>query len=196
MLVDNSGRRTDPFLLRSQSAPSAGDEARVAQLEKAIGALETDLDKLRGKAAKYEDQIAALQSKIEEVGGLKLRSQKAKVADLQDQIRHNETRLVKAKTERTKAEKDSAKAAKAIEANTAKAEELETEIADLRKQLAATEQEAEPIRQTVEEAQIRVEEGREQLATLKADLDEQEGAIIEFKKAEVGLADSVTLKAV
>ena len=107
------------------------------------------------------------------------------MSDLQEQIRHNETRLVKAKTERAKAEKDLAKSTKAIEANSAKAEELEAEIADLRMQLAATEQEAEPIRQTVEQAQAGVEDGREQLANLKAELDEQEDAIIEFKKAEV-----------
>lgn len=123
------------------------------------------------------------------------------MSDLQEQIRHNETRLVKAKTERAKAEKDFAKLTKAIEANSAKAEELEAEIADLRKQLAATEQEAEPIRQTVEQAQAGVEDGREQLANLKAELDEQEDAIIEFKKAEVrcrvrillyGVADAVS----
>lgn len=126
-----------------------------------------------------------MQAKIEEVGGLKLKSQKAKVADLQDQIRHNETRLVKAKTERAKAEKDLVKCTKAIETNSAKGEELEAEIADLRRQLAAMEKEAEPIRQTVEQAQASVEEGREQLTTLKAELDEQEDAIIEFKKVEV-----------
>jgi hypothetical protein len=34
-------------------------------------------------------------------------------------------------------------------------------------------------------AQAGVEDGREQLANLKAELDEQEDAIIEFKKAEV-----------
>lgn len=41
------------------------------------------------------------------------------------------------------------------------------------------------MRQTVEQAQIKVEEGREQLSALKAELDDQEEAIIEFRKAEV-----------
>lgn len=168
-----------------QSKPDAGDVKRVAQLEKAIATLEGELESLRSKAAKFEDKIAALQAKIEEVGGLKLRSQKAKVSDLQDQIRHNESRLVKAKTERAKAEKDHAKATKAIESNTAKMQELEIELKDLRRQLAEKEEEAEPIRQTVEAAQAKVEEGREELGSLKAELDEQEEAIIEFKKAEV-----------
>ncbi|GAA6051274.1 hypothetical protein JCM3770_006790 [Rhodotorula araucariae] len=175
--------------LRSQSKPDAGDVKRVAQLEQAIKALEGELESLRGKAAKYEDKIAALQGKIEEVGGLKLRSQKAKVADLLDQIRHNETRLVKAKTERTKAEKDLAKATKAIEANTVKIAELEAEAKELKEQLAANEEEAGPVRQTVEQAQVKVEEGREQLSNLKAELDEQEEAMIEFRKAETKLRD-------
>ncbi|GAA5926838.1 hypothetical protein JCM3775_007053 [Rhodotorula graminis] len=176
--------------LRSQSKPDAGDVKRVAQLEKAIATLGGELESLRTKAAKYEDKIAALQSKIEEVGGLKLRSQKAKVADLQDQIRHNETRLVKAKTERTRAEKDLAKATKSIDSSTAKIEELEEEVAELKKQLKANEEEAEPVRQTVEQAQIKVEEGREQLSALKAELDDQEEAIIEFRKAETKLRDA------
>ncbi|BGP36912.1 Structural maintenance of chromosomes protein 4 [Rhodotorula kratochvilovae] len=176
--------------LRSQSKPDAGDVKRVGKLEQAIEALEGELESLRGKAAKYEDKIAALQGKIEEVGGLKLRSQKAKVADLQDQIRHNETRLVKAKTERTKAEKDFAKATKAIEANTAKIAELEAEVKELKEQLAANEEEADPVRQTVEQAQVKVEEGREQLSHLKGELDEQEEAMIEFRKAETKLRDA------
>ncbi|GAA5842425.1 hypothetical protein JCM9279_005379 [Rhodotorula babjevae] len=176
--------------LRSQSKPDAGDVKRVAQLEKAISTLEGELESLRIKAAKYEDKIAGLQSKIEEVGGLKLRSQKAKVADLQDQIRHNETRLVKAKTERTRAEKELAKATKSIESSTAKIEELEEEVAELKQQLKANEEEAEPVRQTVEQAQIKVEEGREQLSALKAELDDQEEAIIEFRKAETKLRDA------
>ncbi|GAA5890264.1 hypothetical protein JCM8208_002756 [Rhodotorula glutinis] len=176
--------------LRSQSKPDAGDVKRVAQLEKAITSFEGELESLRTKAAKYEDKIAALQSKIEEVGGLKLRSQKAKVADLQDQIRHNETRLVKAKTERTRAEKDLAKATKSIESSTAKIEELEEEVAELKQQLKANEEEAEPVRQTVEQAHIKVEEGREQLSALKAELDDQEEAIIEFRKAETKLRDA------
>ncbi|BGP29067.1 Structural maintenance of chromosomes protein 4 [Rhodotorula toruloides] len=173
--------------LRGQSKPDAGDVKRVAQLERAIETLEEELESLRSKASKFEDKIAALQAKIEEVGGLKLRSQKAKVSDLQDQIRHNESRLVKAKTERAKAEKDHAKATKAIESNTAKMQELEIELKDLRRQLAEKEEEAEPIRQTVEAAQAKVEEGREELGNLKSDLDEQEEAIIEFKKAEAKL---------
>ncbi|GJN91827.1 hypothetical protein Rhopal_004850-T1 [Rhodotorula paludigena] len=176
--------------LRSSSKPDAGDDKRAAQLEKAIATLETEIESLRGKAAKYEDKIAALQAKIEEVGGLKLRSQKTKVADLQDQIRHNETRLVKAKTERARAEKDLAKFTKAIETNSAKVAELEAEVAELKQQLAEKEAEAEPVRQTVEQAQIKVEEGREQLGNLKAELDEQEEAMIEFRKAETKLREA------
>ncbi|GAA5891007.1 hypothetical protein JCM6882_008881, partial [Rhodosporidiobolus microsporus] len=173
--------------LQSQSEPDAADVKRAAQLEKSIASLEGDLEALRTKASKYLDAIAALEDQIRDVGGIKFRTAEAKVKDLQDQIRLTDTRVVKAKTEKAKAEKDAVKLAKAIETNTAKYEELEGEIEELQQQLAEKEAEAEPVRKTVEEAQARVEDGREQLANLKAELEEQEEAIIEFKKVEAEL---------
>ncbi|BGP12975.1 hypothetical protein JCM10213_006613 [Rhodosporidiobolus nylandii] len=173
--------------LQSQSEPDAADVKRAAQLEKDISRLEGDIEALRTKASKYEDAIAALEDKIREVGGIKFRTAEAKVSDLQDQIRLSDGRLVKAKTEKAKAEKDLVKFGKSIETNTVKCEELEEEIGELKQQLAEKEAEAEPVRKTVEEAQARVEEGREELANLKSELEEQEEAIIEFRKAEAHL---------
>lgn len=177
---------TDSLLCRrSQSEPDAADVKRASQLEKTISSLSGDLEALRTKASKFSDAIAALEDKIREVGGIKFRTAEAKVSDLQDQIRLTDSRLVKAKTEKAKAEKDLVKLSKAIETNTAKSDELDAEISELKEQLAEKEAEAEPVRQTVEEAQAKVEEGREELANLKAELEEQEEAIIEFRKAEV-----------
>ncbi|GAA6005545.1 hypothetical protein JCM10207_005245 [Rhodosporidiobolus poonsookiae] len=173
--------------LQSSSEPDAADVKRASQLEKAISTLEGDLEALRTKASKYLDAIASLEDQIREVGGIKFRTAEAKVTDLQEQIRLTDGRLVKAKTEKAKAEKDVVKLAKAIEANTAKSGELEEEIATLAQQLAENEAQAQPVRQTVEEAQARVEEGREELANLKAELEEQEEAIIEFRKLEAEL---------
>ncbi|GAA5870268.1 hypothetical protein JCM1840_001607 [Sporobolomyces johnsonii] len=173
--------------LRSHSKPDAGDVKRIAQLEKAIDGSNEELEKLREKASGYEQRINKLQAQIEEVGGLKLRSQKAKVSDLQDQIRHNEERLVKAKTGKAKAEKDLAKLVKAIEANEAKAEEAQAEIAELEEQIEVNSAEAEPIRQTVDKIQDAFTDKRDELALLKRELDDQEQAIIEFKKLEAKL---------
>jgi structural maintenance of chromosome 4 len=178
---------TSSLCLRSQSEPDAADVKRASQLEKTIASLEGDLEALRTKASKFSDAIAALEDKIREVGGIKFRTAEAKVSDLQDQIRLTDGRLVKAKTEKAKAEKDLVKLSKAIETNTAKSDELEAEIGELKEQLAEKEAEAEPVRRTVEEAQAKVEEGREELANLKSELEEQEEAIIEFRKAEVRL---------
>ncbi|GAA6035313.1 hypothetical protein JCM8097_008812 [Rhodosporidiobolus ruineniae] len=173
--------------LQSQSEPDAADVKRASQLEKTIATLEGEVEALRTKASKFADAIASLEDQIREVGGIKFRTAEAKVSDLQDQIRLCDSRLVKVKTEKAKAEKDLVKLTKAIETNSAKSEELEVEIAELKQQLAEKEAEAEPVRQTVEEAQAKVEEGREELANLKAELDEQEEAIIEFRKAEAHL---------
>jgi len=170
---------------RSHSKPDAGDVKRISQLAKSIEGFEKELEKLRTKASGYEERINKLQAQIEEVGGLKLKSQKAKVSDLQDQIRHNEDRYVKAKTGKAKAEKDLAKLLKNLETNTAKLEETQAELAELVEQLEANTAEMDPIRETVESIREALSDKREELQTLKSELDEQEGAIIEFKKLEV-----------
>ncbi|GAA5853566.1 hypothetical protein JCM8547_002508 [Rhodosporidiobolus lusitaniae] len=173
--------------LQSQSEPDAADVKRAAQLEKTISTLEGDLEALRTKASKFSDAIASLEDQIREVGGIKFRTAEAKVSDLQDQIRLTDARLVKAKTDKAKGEKDLAKLTKAIEGNAGKSEELEAEIKELKQRLKENEDEAEPVRQTVGQAQAKVEEGREELANLKGELEEQEEAIIEFRKAEAHL---------
>ncbi|CEQ42156.1 SPOSA6832_03944, partial [Sporobolomyces salmonicolor] len=178
--------------LRSHSKPDAGDVKRIAQLEKAIDGFNQELEKVREKASGYEQRINKLQAQIEEVGGLKLRSQKAKVSDLQDQIRHNEERLVKAKTGKAKAEKDLAKFVKAIEANEAKAEEAQAEIAELEEHIEVNSAEAEPIRQTVDKIQDAFADKRDELALLKRELDDQEQAIIDaFNEQEKQLKEIV-----
>ncbi|GAA5989333.1 hypothetical protein JCM11641_002765, partial [Rhodosporidiobolus odoratus] len=173
--------------LQSQSEPDAADVKLASQLESALSSLEADISALRIKALKFENAIAALEDQIREVGGIKFRTAEAKVGDLQDQIRLTDARLVKAKTEKAKAEKELVKLVKAIESNSAKIEELERESTELKEQLKEKEDESEPVRQTVEEAMAKVEEGREELAALKAELEEQEEAIIEFRKAEAHL---------
>ncbi|GAA6021135.1 hypothetical protein JCM11491_005650 [Sporobolomyces phaffii] len=178
--------------LQSQSKPDAGDVKRMSQLAKMIESAEKDLDKLRAKAAGYEERINELQAQIEEVGGLKLKSQKAKVSDLQDQIRHNEERFVKAKTGKAKAEKDLAKLLKSLESNTAKLEETQAEIAEIVQELDANKTEMDPIREVVESSREALSDKREELQSLKTELDEQEGAIIEFKKLEVKLRSAFT----
>lgn len=147
--------------------------------------MDKELDKLRSKASGYEERINKLQAQIEEVGGLKLRSQKAKVSDLQDQIKHNEDRFVKAKTGKAKAEKDLVKLLKNFETNSAKLEETQAEIAEISEQLQSNTAEMDPIRETVDSIREALTDKRDELQNLKSELDEQEGAIIEFKKLEV-----------
>jgi len=185
LLLSNSQLTTALCTPRSHSKPDAGDVKRISQLAKSIEGFEKELEKLRTKASGYEERINKLQAQIEEVGGLKLKSQKAKVSDLQDQIRHNEDRYVKAKTGKAKAEKDLAKLLKNLETNTAKLEETQAELAELVEQLEANTAEMDPIRETVESIREALSDKREELQTLKSELDEQEGAIIEFKKLEV-----------
>ncbi|KAI4239801.1 MAG: hypothetical protein LQ349_000109 [Xanthoria aureola] len=75
-------RRLSEFTDTQQ--PSASDKPRINTLEKQLSKLNKEVDKLRAETAGIEAEIQILQSKIMEAGGVRLRSQKAKVDGLNE----------------------------------------------------------------------------------------------------------------
>jgi len=66
--------------------PSAADDSRAESLRKEIAKLNKDIEKLHGETSSLEEDIKALQDKIMEVGGEKLRAQRAKVDSIKTEI--------------------------------------------------------------------------------------------------------------
>lgn len=115
--------------------PSKSDESRVTTLRKQIASLEKEISNIHAETATVEEEIKALQDKIMEVGGIRLRTQKAKVDGLRDQVKTlaeemsaAEVAKVKAEKQKTKHEKSTLEAQEEIESVSKELEELNTEV--------------------------------------------------------------------
>jgi|SRR5579859_1589173 len=115
--------------------------------------LQVDVNKLRNETAGIEDEIKALQEKIMEVGGVKLRSQKAKVDDLRDQITALNDRITTCDVARAKNEKDCEKFANIMKSSEEELETLAEELAALEEDMKSSTRNAEQVRKKAEDAE-------------------------------------------
>ncbi|EJP61750.1 condensin complex component SMC4 [Beauveria bassiana ARSEF 2860] len=171
--------------------PSASDTARIKELQKGIASLNSEIEKLRGETSSVEEEIKALQDKIMEVGGEKLRMQRALVDGLKDQITsHNEeisfaeVRKAKAEKQKVKLEKDIAKATKECDAAVAELEQLDDDITNQGTK-------SDELRQKVEEAQSALAIKKAQLQELKEDLDVKTSELNETRAIEIEMRNKL-----
>jgi len=93
--------------------------------------------------------------------------------------------ITKAEVAKAKAEKDSVKFDGAIEANKASLAEIEAELGDLNRQLDECVQYVTELRAQVEAAQAAAEHSKDDLESLKAELDTKTEEIQAFRQKEV-----------
>lgn len=144
-------RRIEDLVAEQKSTKS--DKGRIFSLEKSIALTKKEISKLHAETADAEAEIKALQNKIMEIGGVKLRSQKAKVDGLKqqidtltDQASNAEVSKSKEEKQRAKHEKAHADAIKELLKLTAEAEKVEEDMASQQRDVSG-------IRQQAEEAQ-------------------------------------------
>ncbi|TDL26418.1 hypothetical protein BD410DRAFT_783474 [Rickenella mellea] len=171
--------------LKSQSKPDAGDQARIATLEKEIAASTKELDRLHKDSGAIEKAIQDLEKKILDIGGAKLLSQKSKVDGIKLHITLALDEITKAEVNKAKAEKDSVKFEKAVEANKVQLEEVEAELEELNDQLKECNQFVAELQSKVEAAQAAAENAKDDLETLKTELDEKTAQIQKFRQREM-----------
>ncbi|PHH83053.1 hypothetical protein CDD82_3711 [Ophiocordyceps australis] len=171
--------------------PSASDSNRMTELEKEVAKLNKEIDDLRGETVSVEQDIKSLQDKIMEVGGEKLRAQRAKVDDIKEQIKcHNEemssteVRRAKAEKQKTKLAKDAAKATKERDAALEELEKLEHSITN-------QVQRAEELKGRVQEAEEGLAAMKEALAQLKTELDEKTAEVNESRGIEIEMRNKL-----
>ena len=150
-----------------------------------LEALDEELEKLSEKSSAIESDIEALQEKILEAGGVRLRTQKSKVDGIKEMIELGSERTTKAEVAKAKAEKDITKLEKAIATNTASLEGMEDELAELLETIRSRSATLESERSKVEEAQEAMEAKREAKDEVKSQLDSHAGSANAFRKLEV-----------
>jgi structural maintenance of chromosome 4 len=165
--------------------PSATDSTRVEELEVVVQKLNSEVQNLRSETASVEAEIKALQDKIMEVGGEKLRTQRALVDGLKDQISsqneeisYAEVRKAKTEKQKIKLDKDIAKASKDREAALRDLEKLEDEINNQGTK-------ADELRENVEEAQRVLAAKKAEVQELKAELDLKTSELNETRAVEI-----------
>lgn len=171
--------------------PSAADTARAAELEKTIKKLQAEVEHLHGETASVEQEIKVLQDKIMEVGGEKLRSQRAMVDSIKDQITahneevsHAEVQKVKAEKQKIKLEKDMAKATKERDAADRDLEALQSDIDNQGVK-------ADELRTQVEAAKSALAAKKAELSGIKEDLDAKTTELNNTRAAEIEMRNKL-----
>ncbi|KAL4741371.1 RecF/RecN/SMC [Aspergillus similis] len=134
------------------------DASRVKQIED-----------LRSQKGGIEEEIQALQNKIMEVGGVRLRSQKAKVDGLKEQISLLSEEISNAEHENARAEAE---------------KELANDVANQANDASGW-------KEKVDEAQDALETKKAELKTMKAELDEKVAELNETRATEIEMRNKL-----
>ncbi|THC93669.1 hypothetical protein EYZ11_006845 [Aspergillus tanneri] len=177
--------------LSAAHKPSKTGASQAAGLEKQIAALEKEIEDLRSQKGGIEEEIQTLQSKIMEVGGVRLRSHKAKVDGLKEQISLLADEISNAEVGKSKNEKlivkhrntqgDAERELKHV------AEDLEKLEEDVNNQAS----DASGWKQKVEEAQEALETKKEELQATKSQLDEKVTELNESRATEIEMRNKL-----
>ncbi|KAL9095463.1 MAG: hypothetical protein Q9165_002334 [Trypethelium subeluteriae] len=177
--------------LSAEQQPSKNDKGRVATLEKTIASMEGEMEKLRSETIDIEEEIQSLQNKIMEIGGVRLRAQKAKVDELKAQIDSLTDEVSNAEVNRSKAEKQKAKNEKTHTETTEELEKVAEESAKVEEDMRNQIRNAAGFRQQAEEAKETLDTKKEELQVLKADLDSKTSELNESRGAEIEMRNKL-----
>ncbi|RMZ87349.1 hypothetical protein DV736_g5416, partial [Chaetothyriales sp. CBS 134916] len=167
------------------------DDSRTDGLEKQIAHVNKEIEELKAETASVEAEIKALQDQIMEVGGVKLRAQKATVDGLKERIDLLNEDVSAAEVGKTKNEKLQVKHNKA---EAAAEQELEALTSDLDKLDADIQQHAvgaAESKQRADAAQEEQEVKKDELTQMKKQVDVQTAELNETRKAEIEMKNKL-----
>lgn len=171
--------------------PSASDSSRVTALEKDIAKLNAEIEQLHGETASVEAEIKALQDKIMEAGGEKLRSQRAKVDDLKEQINSSNEEMSNAEVRRVKAEKQKVKLAKEMAKSNKELENAVKETEKLEADVNNQGEKSDELKAQVKEAETDLASRREELRAFKKELDAKTAELNKSRAVEIEMRNKL-----
>ncbi|KAF1362576.1 RecF/RecN/SMC protein [Lizonia empirigonia] len=151
--------------LGAEKASTKTDKGRVSSLEKSIASMQKEIAKFHAETADVEAEIKALQDKIMEIGGVKLRLQKAKASNAEHEKAHND------------AIRD--------------LEKLAVDLEKVQEDMESHQRDALGVRQQAEEAQESLESTKEDLQALKKELDEKTAELNETRAIEIEMRNKL-----
>ncbi|KAJ3188810.1 hypothetical protein HDU85_004524 [Gaertneriomyces sp. JEL0708] len=168
--------------------PSTEDLDRVAELAEVMKKANREIEKLKQGMSGMEAEIEALQNKILEVGGVRLRSQQAKVDGINEQIEFTNTKITKLQVERTTRDKSLTKLMKSISKCEQELEGINAEAASIQGDLLRQRQAAEEFKAKLAEVVEVLENKGEESENIKRELEEKTALVNEVRKTEVEIA--------
>jgi structural maintenance of chromosome 4 len=177
--------------LRAEEKSSSTDEAKIKSLEKQKDDQEKELAKLHTQTAGLEEQIKQLNDKIMEVGGVKLRTQKAKVDGLKQQIDLLNDEMSNADVSKTKATKDKKKHEKSYAQAEKDMQLTSQEIEALEHEGSGQNDGASSFRGKADQANGALEDKKEELDAMKKDLAAKMEELNEIRGIEIEMKNKL-----
>lgn len=177
--------------LQSELKDSAADDKQIRALETQIQKFEKETDNLHAETASVEAEIQGLQDQIMEVGGIKLRSQKAAVDSIKEHLtllgdEISAAEMAKTKNEKllVKHEKAKSEAEKELQGLQQESEKLES---DFQKYMAGVSQ----AKERAEQAEEELASQKEMLAALKKEVDEKTAELNSTRAQEIEMRNKL-----
>lgn len=182
-------RRVEELTVEHRNSKT--DDVQLKALAKQILGLEKDVERLRQETLSVESEIQILQDKIMEVGGVRLRGQKAKVDGLKEQISLLSEEISDAEVAKTKNEKLLSKHEKAHAEAEKELASLEKDLEKLEADIANQAADASSSKAKAREAQDALDGKKEEQAVLKADLDSKTSELNSTRAIEIEMRNKL-----
>ncbi|KAJ1340722.1 hypothetical protein BSLG_004816 [Batrachochytrium salamandrivorans] len=171
---------------------STDDIQRASSLEGLVQQLQNKLAKYRQSSVIFEQKIASLQEEIMEVGGIRLRSQNAKVDSINDQIQTMSEKITKLQVEKGTREASLRKLVKAIAKYEAEILAMDSEMEKIKESLNVQTNAAQTVRHRVNEAQSHLESSTMELEEITLVRDEIISSLNSSRSNQVQLKTMIT----
>ncbi|KAF3906498.1 hypothetical protein ABW20_dc0106805 [Dactylellina cionopaga] len=188
-LVEDAERRLQE--LRSENKPASSHGGEISAFENQIAQLQSHIAKLNGETAGAEAEIKALEDKIMQIGGIRLRSQQTTVDGIKERIETLSEEMTGAEASRVKADKARQKNEKNERDATKELEVVESDLAKLTEQINKHAWRAKEAQEAADKQKDFLEECKEKLAEIKEDLDGRMGEINKTRAAEIEMKNTL-----
>jgi len=163
------------------------DAQRMKQLEGEIAERKREMEKLNKSTQALDDAIKALQGKIMEVGGIKLKTQKSKVDSLRESIDLANDKTTRLQVQLKTAEKAVAKVNAQLAQSEKEIKEMEKQLQELDSKVEEKTSLAITVQERSEEAEKLMEKKQDELEKMKGAFEKIQKKVQKIQAVEVGI---------
>ena len=159
----------------------------MKQLEGEIAERKREMEKLNKSTQALDDGIKALQGKIMEVGGIKLKTQKSKVDSLRESIDLSNDKTTRLQVQLKTAEKAVAKVNAQLAQSEKEIKEMEKQLQELDSKVEEKTSLAITVQERSEEAEKLMEKKQDELEKMKGAFEKIQKKVQKIQAVEVGI---------